>query len=307
MTGNGQRYQVEGIVEGGEALGMIYNEGRGVYFEAQISGTQRQLALIEPGPNNEPDYSRSQQLVLIRQNAAGAPNPPAKRPPAGEPQMGGQQRQSAGNSGLVGRWSCQTGDGPAQLEFVSESQLVFNGERSQYSLVQGVVRVAGEWGPIDYRYDLSGDNLSVTDPYGSAMQCTRQAQTRQGAGAGPNARQGGGTGLESLLQGEKCAYTSSPDGGSSTTRRLYFDGNGRFVYATLSEVEVPEVIGYGQNQGDPGSYRVLGSNRGDEVHLSFDNGSQVVMYVHHVYQGTIMELWYNDLVYAPSLCPGGSS
>ena len=113
-----------------------------------------------------------------------------------------------------------------------------------------------------------------------------------------------GGGLEHLVRGEKCGYSASPDGGFSTTRRLFFDGQGRFVYTTLSEVDVPEVIGYGQAAGDPGSYRVTGSNRGDEVHLTFDSGSRVVMYVHHLYRGEIMELWYDDIVYAPGLCPG---
>ena len=162
------------------------------------------------------------------------------------------------------------------------------------------MRIVEEYGPVDYRYSLEGDNLSVTDQYGQSMQCQRQAQ---GQRAPANTGQGG-TGLERLLQGEKCAYSSSPDGGFSTTRRIYFDGNGRFAYGTLSEVGTPEVIGYGQGQGDPGSYRVLGNNRGDEIHLTFDNGAQVVVYVHHLYQGTIMELWYDDMVYAPGLCPG---
>jgi hypothetical protein len=219
--------------------------------------------------------------------------------------LGAQEEGPAGKAGLIGRWSCQTEEGPASLEFVSENLLVFNGERAEYTLVAGAVRVMGEYGLEDYRYELRGDVLAVADPYGSSMQCQRQKQTRPQNQPGVGGGGVGGSVLERLLQGEKCAYTSSPDGGFSTTRRLYFDGNGRFVYATLSEVDVPEVIGYGQGAGDPGSYRVLGTNRGDEVHLTFDNGSRVVMYVHHLYQGNIMELWYDDLVYAPGLCPGG--
>ncbi len=214
-----------------------------------------------------------------------------------------QEQGPAAKAGLIGKWSCQTEEGPAALEFLSENQLVFNGERAQYSLIEGAVRVMGEYGLEDYRYTLQGDVLSVRDPYGSAMRCQRQEQAQVQGQRGLGG--GGGTGLERLLEGEKCAYSSSPDGGFSTTRRLHFDGTGRFVYATLSEVDVPEAIGYGQGQGDPGSYRVLGTNQGDEVHLTFDNGSQGVMYVHHIYQGTIMELWYDDLVYAPGLCPGG--
>jgi hypothetical protein len=218
--------------------------------------------------------------------------------------LNAQEQGPAAQAGLIGRWSCQTVEGPAALQFVSENELVFNGERAQYTLVEGAVRVMGEYGLEDYHYTVQGDALYVIDPYGSAMQCQRQKQAESQGQRSPVGG-GGGTGMERLLQGEKCAYTSSPDGGFSTTRRLYFDGNGRFVYATLSEVDVPEAIGYGQGQGDPGSYRVLGTNRGDEVHLTFDSGAQVVMYVHHIYQGTIMELWYDDLVYAPGLCPGG--
>jgi hypothetical protein len=304
MAGNGQRFTVDGMVENGAAVGLIYNEQGGVFFEARLSGSQLGVTLIEPDAYNQPDYSKTQQLSLSRQGAGAAGAAGGMRPakqPAGRPQGEAGGQAGGGQGTLLGNWRCQTAEGPAQLQFVSQNQLLYNGERTQYSLIQGGVRIVGEYGPVDYRYSLSGDNLSVTDPYGQSMQCQRQAQDQRA----PASTDRGGTGLERLLQGEKCAYSSSPDGGFSTTRRIYFDGTGRFVYGTLSEVGTPEVIGYGQGQGDPGSYRVLGSNRGDEVHLTFDNGSQVVVYVHHVYQGTIMELWYDDMVYAPGLCPGG--
>lgn len=307
MTGNGQRYTVEGIVDQGVAMGMIYNDMGGVYFEARLGGSQLNVTLIEPDANNQPDYSRTQQLFLNRQGSGAATpsqgKPPAK-PPAGNAQ-GGRSGGRGGSSSLIGSWSCQSVEGQAQLQFVSQNQLIYNGERTQYSLVEGVIRVMEEYGPADYRYNLSGDNLVVTDQYGGSMQCTRVAQGQQRQGATGGAGASGGTGMERLLRGEKCAYSSSPDGGYSTTRRIYFDGAGRFAYTELGEVSVPQVIGYGQGQWDPGSYRVLGNNRGNEVHLTFDNGAQVVVYVHHVYQGEIMELWYSDQVYAPSLCPGG--
>ena len=303
MSGNGQRFTVEGMVEDGAAVGLIYNEQGGVYFEARLSGSQLGVTLIEPDAYNQPDYSKTQQLLLSRQGVGAAEAAPGRRPakqPAGKPQREAGARTGSGQGTLLGNWRCQTAEGPAQLQFLSQNQLVYNGERTSYSLIEGGVRIVEEYGPVDYRYSLDGDNLSVTDQYGQSMQCQRQAQ---GQRAPANTGQGG-TGLERLLQGEKCAYSSSPDGGFSTTRRIYFDGNGRFAYGTLSEVGTPEVIGYGQGQGDPGSYRVLGNNRGDEIHLTFDNGAQVVVYVHHLYQGTIMELWYDDMVYAPGLCPG---
>ncbi len=406
MVGGDVRFQIEGMVEEGIAMGAMYDESGGVLFEAQLQGSQLLLSMFEVGPDGTPNYEQSRDVVLTRGAAAG-PSPGGPAPSADNPLGGGnplagggdpfvgsfagesialalqggsgrytgtltfqgtgypvnasasgnqltgqftvsgqtygfdatlqgdrmtlvsggntyqlsrQGRgagpsnplaggaaggggvQAAGGGGLSGSWSCRTGEGIARLEFLSASQMSFNGERSQYTLAGNAIRVMEEWGPVEYRYQLSGDNLAVTAPDGSSMQCSREAQGRGVGGAGGVTGQGGG--LESLVRGEKCGYSSSPDGGFSTTRRLIFDGNGRFVYTTLSEVDVPEVIGYGQAAGDPGTYRVMGSNKGDEVHLYFDNGDRVVMYVHHLYRGEIMELWYNDLVYAPGLCPG---
>jgi hypothetical protein len=397
MVGGDVRFQIEGMVEEGIAMGAMYDDGGGVLFEAQLQGNELLLSLFEIGPDGEPNYQQSREIVLTRGGAGAVPSDAGPR--AENPLAGGRDDRFAGSytdqgialalqggggsytgtltfqgdaypltasasgssltgtftaggesysfnadlqgnqlsltsggtnylltrqgavagapanplagappvapagagSGLLGRWRCQTGEGMAEMEFISENQLSFNGERSQYTLVQGAVRVMEQWGPVDYRYQLSGDNLNVSAPDGSSMRCTRANQARRDAAVGGG---GGGAGLERLVRGEKCGYSSSPDGGFSTTRRLFFDGQGRFVYTTLSEVDVPEVIGYGQAAGDPGSYQVMGSNRGDEVHLLFDNGDRVVMYVHHLYRGEIMELWYNDIVYAPGLCPG---
>jgi len=406
MAGSDVRFQIEGMVEEGIAMGAMYDESGGVLFEAQLQGNQLLLSMFEVGPDGEPNYAESRDVVLTRGVASG-PSAGGPAPSAGNPLGGGNPLagvsdpfvgsfvgesialtlqggsgtytgtltfqgtaypvsasasggrltgqftvggqgysfdatlqgdrmtlvsagtsyqlvrqggsggvsanplaggvpggggvQTASGGGLSGSWSCRTGEGVAQLEFLSPSQLAFNGERSQYTLSEGVIRVMEEWGPVDYRYQMSGDNLAITVPDGSSMQCSRQAQGRGAVAEGGAV--GGGGGLERLVQGEKCGYSSSPDGGFSTTRRLIFDGNGRFVYTTLSEVDVPEVIGYGQAPGDPGTYRVMGPDKGDEVHLYFDNGDRVVMYVNHLYRGEIMELRYNDLVFAPGLCP----
>ena len=49
MSGNNQQYQVEGVLQEGTAVGAIYNDQGGVYFEAQLTGTQLQLTLIDIG------------------------------------------------------------------------------------------------------------------------------------------------------------------------------------------------------------------------------------------------------------------
>ncbi|MGD8726386.1 MAG: hypothetical protein PVH40_02010, partial [Gemmatimonadales bacterium] len=275
MSGNNQQYQVEGMLEEGIAVGAIYNQQGGVYFEAQLQGAQLLLTLIEPGPDNQPDYTKMQDLVLTRQGAAGAAgqvqqapaagaNPLAARQGGGDPfagtfvgdglslqlqqtqggyagsltfegqsfpvqaraqggqlqgafTAGGQQyafqarvqggsmtlvsdgnsyaltRQggapapagppaqrraaqagAAGAQGLIGQWSCQTVEGPAQLRFVSNSQLVYNGETAPYELSGNVLRVPGDWGPVEYRFQLQGDRLAITGPDGSTSQCQRQ-------------------------------------------------------------------------------------------------------------------------------------
>jgi hypothetical protein len=399
MSGQGQRYQVEGVLEGTAAVGAIYDETGGVYFEAVFNGPQLMLTLIEAGPDNQPDYAKSQVLVFGRE--VGLAGPPAAQagPPAGNPlaaggdpfagafvgseisleltrakggysgtltfqgqpypvkaqAQGGQlsgtfaasgqdygfeasvqgnqltlatagttysltrqgavaqgggganplgrgapgaQLAGSGGASLLGRWSCQTPEGPAQLAFVSENQLIYNGQATQYTMGQGSISVMEEYGPAEYRYQLSGNNLTVTDPYGRASQCQRQAGAAGGMG-----RAGGGGGMEHLLQGWRCSYSSSPDGGFSTTQKVYFDGQGRFTTGTETGFDIPEAVGYGLSSGEGGTYRVMGNNIGDQILLTFPDGSTGVARVSHLeYNGAIREVEYEGQHYAPSLC-----
>jgi hypothetical protein len=397
MSGQGQSFQVEGVLEGSAAVGAIYNEGGGVYFEAVFSGPQLMLTLIESDANNQPDYAKSQVLVFGRQGGVAAPPSPAAGPPAGNPlaaggdpfvgafagseislelspakggysgtltfqgqpypvkadAKGGQlsgtfaasgqnypfeasvqgnqlnlatagttyslarqgaaaqnatganplgrgarpaQRAATGSAGLLGRWSCQTPEGPAQLTFVSETQLIYNGEATQYTMGQGSIRVMEEYGPAEYRYQLSGDNLVVTDPYGQTSQCRRQAAAAGGMGRA-------GSGMGHLLRGQLCAYSSSPDGGYSTTQKVYFDGQGRFTTGTETGFDIPEAVGYGLSSGEGGTYQVTGNNRGDQIILTFPDGNVGVARVYHVGgDGVIYEVEYEGQVYAAGLC-----
>lgn len=406
MSGNGQQYQVEGMIEEGIAVGAIYNEQGGVYFEAQLQGGQLLLTLIEPGSDNQPDYSRTQDLVLTRAGA-GAAMPQAPQPSQGgnplaggaaqgaadpfvgsftgngislqlQPAQGGYagsltfQGQSfpveatarggqlqgafsaggqqyafqaamqganmtlvsdgnsyqltreggapaaanplaargaappaaaAGAGSLLGQWSCQTPEGPARLNFVSNSQLTYNGETAPYEMAGNVIRVPGEWGPVEYRYQLQGDRLTISGTDGSVSQCQRQQGGQQGAGA-----MGGGTGMETYLQGMLCSYSSSPDGGYSTQHLLQFNGQGRFWYGLETAWDIPETTGVSrnwENGENVGSYQVTGANRGDAVYLRFADGQVGTARVYHVYQGMITELFLEgpDRHYGKTLCP----
>jgi len=194
-----------------------------------------------------------------------------------------------------------------QLAFVSEGQLSYNGESIPYQLVGNAIRVAGEWGPMDYSYQLSGDDLQVSGADGTSLRCRRQQQGAAQAGGMPGVS-GGGTGMERYLQGRVCSYSSSPDGGYSTQHLLEFDGQGRFYFGVETAWDVPETTGISRNWGDGqniGTYQVTGANRGDAVYLRFPDGRVGTARVYHVYQGEITELFLEgpDRHYGKSLCP----
>jgi hypothetical protein len=194
-------------------------------------------------------------------------------------------------------------EGPAQLRFVSNSQLVYNGETAPYELSGNVLRVPGDWGPVEYRFQLQGDRLAITGPDGSTSQCQRQRGGQRAA-----AGMGGGTGMEMRLQGLLCSYSSSPDGGYSTQHLLQFNGQGRFWYGVETAWDIPATTGVSrnwENGENVGSYQVTGASRGSAVYLRFADGQVGTARVYHVYQNEITELFLEgpDRHYAKSLCP----
>jgi len=409
MSGNNQQYQLEGILEEGIAVGAIYNDQGGVFFEAQLQGAELLLTMIEPGPDKQPDYSKMQDLVLTRHGATAGAEPQRQKPAQGANPLaaaggqgdpfagsftgndisvqlqagqggytgsltfqgqsfpvqalaqgtqlegaftaGGQQytfqaavqgtsmtlvsggntyqltRQGvapssanplaqqgaapappaaapAGGSGLLGQWSCQTPEGPAQLNFASAAQLIFNGESVPCEIVGNVLRVPGDWGPVEYRLQLQGERLTIHNPDGSTSQCQRGRGGREAPGTAV-----GGTGMEGHLQGLLCSYSASPDGGYSTQHLLQFNGHGRFWYGVETAWDIPATTGVSRNWDNGenvGSYQVTGSSKGAAVYLRFADGQTGTARVYHVYRGSeITELFLEgpDRHYAKSLCP----
>lgn len=66
-SSTGAAYQLEGMVQDGVGLGTCVSNQDGVYFEAHPKGNQLLLALIEAGPDKQPDYNRVRQLMFNRQ------------------------------------------------------------------------------------------------------------------------------------------------------------------------------------------------------------------------------------------------
>ena len=292
MSGGDAEYTVEGVVQQGVAAGVMYQVSGGVFFEATLDGAQLALTLIEPGPDRQPDYSRTRQLVLSSPGRNPGPTAPPSAPQPEAPVQAGAK------GSLLGDWECQTTDGPARLSFENDRQLSYNGTVMGYALVPGGLRVDGKDGPTMYQYRVEGQALEIT---GSdiRMQCRRAV-----AGPAPPSVGSGGGGT-SPLSGQLCNYSSSSgavDGGFSTLRVLSFDGQGRFQLGSEVSSSGPSGSAYGRNPAKVGNYRVDGATRGATVYLTFDNGTAHRGEVHHVYQGRITELMIEGNLYATELC-----
>ncbi len=91
----GMQYQIEGMMEEGVAVGTCYNSQGGVYFEAFPTGGQLAMNLIEPGPDNSPDYSRATELSFLKQGIS--PTETAKiKPDRGSSSL--KQKETAATS-----------------------------------------------------------------------------------------------------------------------------------------------------------------------------------------------------------------
>ena len=302
---NGIQFQLEGQVEGDVAMGACYGNEGGVYFETFFKGNQLVFMLIEPDANNMPDYNKSRQLVFTRQSAA-PPSRPSQLQPSNSQAIQPDQRSSSdqqqnqgASSGLLGNWQCQAQQGTLTLIFQSESQLIFAGEMTRYSLVPGAMHVQTEYGPVDYPYTLQGNSLYITFPGGNQLQFTRTS-TGSGQMSQPTS-----SGQEYLLQGTLCRWSgssSSYSGSSySSSTRVYFDGQGNFSYSSESSFssEAGMAYGGGQNPANRGTYRVTGN----QVYLTFGDGSSGVATIKmQQNDGRITELMYEGQLYATGLC-----
>ena len=81
--------------------------------------------------------------------------------------------QNSDVSLLLGSWKSRTDWGSMTLIFHSSSELEFDGEFANYSLLPGVIRFQEDYGYIDYPYTLQGDILIISFPEGYQLQFQR--------------------------------------------------------------------------------------------------------------------------------------
>jgi hypothetical protein len=155
----GAQFQVEGIVQEGIGLGVCKNNEGGSFFEAHPKGNQLLLALMEPGPNNMPDYTRAKELLFTR-SGKGAPDPRSPGASSGSqkgPAQGGPPRQQAANPLMQQMAGVYYSFSSAGLGYSggTERQVVlcpngtyYSGSESSYSAGAGT---SGAWGAAGRR------------------------------------------------------------------------------------------------------------------------------------------------------------
>ena len=219
------------------------------------------------------------------------------------PSAGTGQGQQA--SPLSGRWLFQNQQGQLVLEFLSASQLSFNGETTQYQLKEGIIQAQGDYGWIDYPYTLNQEILTITFPDGSKYPFTKTvspAVSQQGmAQSAPNQQTSGG-GSAWQLKGSLCSWSGSSNSSSSysRTQKIVFDGQGNFQFGSESSFSSNAGIAYGGNPNvETGTYSVSENT----VTLRFRSGETLVVKINmRQDNGTISELMQNGTLFAKGLC-----
>lgn len=210
---------------------------------------------------------------------------------------------------LAGEWQCRmsyfgmTGD-PAAIEFTADGSALVNSQPFSYVLLPGnVLRLSDAGGASDYLYEIAGDRLQLRYADGSSFECVRSGGERPSPSTSRNPAPGQASGSEWQLQGSYCHWSgssSSYSGSSySSTRRLTFDGQGRWSHGSESSFSGSAGSAYGSGGGEGGSYRV----QGERILYATDAGEQGVATVNmRQDDGRITEIMLDGELYAKSLC-----
>ena len=200
------------------------------------------------------------------------------------------------STSVLGSWVYQVknaNETATQLVF-EQDRVLIDGQPFDYTISADTIRI----GQDSYYYTLQGDDLVLTHTDGTSFQFRR---TQSSGSPGVATGGAGSTGNEWMLQGNFCTWGGSSGGGSSysSTTWAQFDGQGRFTYGSESSFSGDSGLAYGGSGTKTGTYRIVG----DQIQLSFSDGSTDVAYVYNRgSDGRITELYYGNDLYAPELC-----
>lgn len=252
------------------------------------------------------EFPGGTEIVFTRVNAGSptqGPLPQSMSKPSSGTGLGQQ------SSSLSGRWMFQNQQGQLILEFISANQLSFNGETTQYQLKEGIIQAMGDYGWIDYPYNLIQGTLTITFPDGTNIPFTKvsatsnqQYQNQQGMNQQDSGRQSAGGGAAWQLRGILCSWSGSSNSSSgySRTRKLVFDGQGNYQFGSEASFSSGAGIAYGGNPNvETGTYTVGEST----VTLRNSSGESFQFRINmRQDNGMITELMFDGTLYATGLC-----
>ena len=268
------------------------NEGYQITpYPYKISGNK--LSMVFPGGMNI-EFTRSESV-----------SSPAQQLPQSMARPATDNDMAAKKSVPSGSWVFSNEQGRLTLEFLSDSELSFNGETTSYKISDGIIQAMGDFSWIDYPYTMNQNILSITFPDGSVIPFTRsKQQSADNANAAPPAanQQTTDAGDVWQLQGAVCSWSGSSGSYSSysRTQKIVFDGRGNFQLGSESSFSSDAGIAYGGNQNvKRGTYKV----RDTLVVLYFQDGTVNVFQVKiRQNSGMITEMMFNGTLYAKGLC-----
>lgn len=189
-----------------------------------------------------------------------------------------------GNTSLIGSWKSDGPEGTNNLIFQSNNTLIFNGEKSNYSLSQGVIRLQDEW-VVDYPYEFIGDNLVITFPEGYQMQFVRTGGTNkdsQQQGSKNTASAPSGTvessELARQIAGKWWGYSGSTEKQIGLCPNGYYHDYSESSYSGNSYNSLGnQTYGWGtanQNSGS-GTWSIQGDFQQGVIYVQYNSGNQV--------------------------------
>lgn len=190
---------------------------------------------------------------------------------------------------LSGSWVAHSSQQDIHLRFISQKELIYDGERLFYVLHGNTIRIANEYGYTDYPFTKEKNILRLSFPQGYQLEFTKEKKHQSNTSSNNTA----------LLSGSYCSFSSSLNGGYSTTRWVFFDGRGKFRTGTGSSYSGDNGGYYGSGDTGNGSYSVSGKS----IMLQTNDGSR--------YEGRVIE-WdsnshvtginINGRVYGSAIC-----
>jgi hypothetical protein len=304
ITGNGNSFQIEGVLEDGSVVGAMTGPQGGLWFEAELDEGELYLTLVEPDANGQPNYGTATTLVFARADGLAQ----------GRVAEGGNPLAGQGGASAQDPWTGAFSDGAVLLQLQGgggtysgsvhvQGQTFPVALRSSSTGLQGTFRTAdGEYamelaqeggallmatGGTIYTLQRTGagaaaNPLSAGDATrGQQRAAGNQVQGGQamaGAGALHDGTQVGREWAEFLANKKATqmdSYSSGGAGGYSSRTDVHLCANGQFALSGNSSVSVDVGGAYGYTGGNDqgsGTWRIITQGQVAGIELRYANG-----------------------------------